>query len=159
MILQTGIPKNEDLKWGSPPARRLRRGPVAVIECFQKIPCDPCFAACPTGAIKEFRNINDLPEIDWEKCTGCGLCIGCCPGLAIFVVDETYSDDKVLIKLPYEFLPVPREGEIVAGVDRSGKVLCDAVVERAVRTKSKTWLISVIFPRKYSKRVRHVKVR
>ena len=83
MIFETGVPTREDIKRVKPPAGKQRKGPVAIIECFQKIPCDPCFAACPVEAISEFDNINDLPEIDWEKCTGCGVCIAFCPGLAI----------------------------------------------------------------------------
>jgi Fe-S-cluster-containing hydrogenase component 2 len=159
MISRTGIPTEKDLKSIEPPSSRMRRGPVAVIECFQRIPCDPCYPACISGAIKTFRNINDLPMIDWEKCTGCGICIADCPGLAIFVVDQNHSRDKALIKLPYELLPVPEEGEVVLGLDRSGKVVCKAVVEKVTKTKSKTWIISVSVPRKYSMRVRHIRTR
>jgi len=66
MLEKTGLPTPKDLAKVSPSKERLSRGPVAIIECFQRIPCDPCYAACKRGAIKEFKDINDLPEIDFE---------------------------------------------------------------------------------------------
>lgn len=66
------------------------------------IPCNPCHNELPTGAVVEFKDINDQPEIDYEKCTGCGMCVAKCPGLACFVIDLTFSEDKALLKLPYE---------------------------------------------------------
>jgi len=36
-----------------------------------------CFRACPFGAIQ--MDENNLPVIDREKCTACGVCVGACP--------------------------------------------------------------------------------
>jgi len=36
-----------------------------------------CFRACPFGAIT--MDGNDLPVIDREKCTACGVCVAACP--------------------------------------------------------------------------------
>ena len=69
----------------SPCEERVTRGGCAILECFQKIPCDPCVDACPHGAITIEGNINDMPVLDFDKCNGCGLCVSKCPGLAIFV--------------------------------------------------------------------------
>ena len=71
-----------------------------------------------TEAIKEFEDINDLPELYDEKCGGCGMCLAKCPGLAIYVVDATYSDTHAMMKIPYELLPLPEEGEMVMGLMR-----------------------------------------
>jgi formate hydrogenlyase subunit 6/NADH:ubiquinone oxidoreductase subunit I len=34
-----------------------------------------------------------VPEVDVEKCTGCGFCIGVCPVKAIDLVDESLIED------------------------------------------------------------------
>ena len=70
---------------GMPSKERLEQGAVAVIECAQEIPCDPCEGACPAGAIHVGELITNLPALAADKCTGCGLCIPVCPGLAIFL--------------------------------------------------------------------------
>jgi len=36
-----------------------------------------CFQACPFGAIS--MNEHNLPVIDREKCTACGVCVAACP--------------------------------------------------------------------------------
>ena len=147
MIKKTGVPTQEDLKRIFPPKARLARGPVTIIECFQRIPCNPCYAACRSGAIQEFKDINNLPKIDFEKCNGCGLCISRCPGLAIFVVDETYSEKEALIKLPFEFLPLPEEGEEVDALNREGEVVGKAKVVRVQNGKyeDRTPVLSILF--------------
>lgn len=128
MLEKTGIPTRKELEEILPSQERLEEGPVAVFECFSEIPCDPCYHSCPVNAVEEFADINDLPEIDHENCTGCGQCIAGCPGLAVFVLDYTYSQDRGLIGLPYEFTPLPKIGEIVKAVDRSGQALEKAEV-------------------------------
>lgn len=148
----TGIPSEELLEKFKPPKERMEKGPVVMIECFEEIPCDPCNKACKFGVIKPFEDINDLPEVDYDKCNGCSICIGYCPGLAIFVLDETYSEDTALVKIPYEFLPLPEEGKIVKGLDRQGEYVADAKVikVRESSRKNKTYIISLEVPKGYS---------
>jgi Fe-S-cluster-containing hydrogenase component 2 len=143
-----------------PDCKRRAAGPVVVIECFQKIPCDPCHEACNQGAIGAFDDINCLPEIDFEKCNGCGRCIPRCPGLAIFVVDETWKDDLALVKLPFEFIPLPCEGQRVYGLARNGVELCEAKVIRVENTKrhDRTPVVWVEVPRTLAMDVRHIRV-
>ncbi|RLF53054.1 MAG: (4Fe-4S)-binding protein, partial [Thermoplasmata archaeon] len=119
-----GIVELEDLRL--PSEEQLKKG-VAIIECIQEIPCNPCVDACPFDAIS-MENINALPIVNYEKCVGCGKCIEVCPGLAIFVVKIV--DEKALISLPYEFLPLPNEGQKVKALNRQGKEICDAVVKK-----------------------------
>lgn len=155
-----GIPTGEDLAKVTPPPERLARGPVAITECFQNIACNPCTQACPRKAISMEPDINALPHVDAEACNGCGTCIARCPGLAIFVVDMTYSEEMALVKLPFEFLPVPQEGQYVCGLDRAGE---EKGWFRVVRTMSggktnMTWVISLAVPKELAMEVRNIRV-
>lgn len=112
---------------GYPSDARIRQGPVAVIECAQYIPCDVCGSVCPQDAI-QVDTICALPELREDRCIGCRLCIPVCPGLAIFVVDSTYSQDEALISFPYELLPIPHQGDHVDATDRTGSPLVKGTV-------------------------------
>ncbi len=160
MLGKTGVPTMEDVKGITPPEDRLNRGPVAVIECFQKIPCNPCYTKCISGAIGKMEDINELPLIDYEKCNGCGVCAVACPGLAIFIVDYNYSENKSLVKLPYEFIPIPVEGQIVKALNREGSVVGEARVVRVQNSKSgnKTALIWLEVDRDMAMEVRNFRM-
>ena len=82
------------------------------------------------GAIRPFEDINHMPEVLPEECTGCALCVPRCPGLAIFVVDFSYSENEALVAIPYEFLPVPAPGDTVAALDREGAWVADVRVQQ-----------------------------
>lgn len=128
--------------------------PVAVIECPEEIPCNPCETACPHGAIQIGKPITRRPELDPARCTGCGLCVAACPGLAIFLVKE--EGDTAEVTFPYEFLPVPRVGDLVTAVNREGQPLAAApvVAVRQVCTSDGTWLITLAVPRALAAEVR-----
>jgi Fe-S-cluster-containing hydrogenase component 2 len=145
----------------SPERERFQRGPVAVIECKEEIPCDPCAHICSRGAIIVGRPITRLPQLDMEKCTGCGLCIPGCPGLAIFVVDKTYSSTEALVQLPYEFTPSPKAGEQVDCLDRQGTKVTDGKVVKITKSRhcDHTIVISVVFDKKYADEVRAISLR
>jgi len=156
MLEKTGVPTKENIESVTPSKERLSKGPVAIIECFQEIPCNPCYTSCKKGAIKELIDINDRPILDPEKCNGCGVCISNCPGLAIFVVDESYSETEALVRIPYEFVPLPKEGSFVTGLDREGKPVCRAKVEKVLNAKAqdRTLVVSLIVPKEFSMTVR-----
>lgn len=158
MLEKTGIPTDDDLKEVIPNKIRLAKGPVVIIECFQKIPCDPCAFSCKLGAIKPFKDINDLPQVNFDKCTGCGICISSCPGLAIFVIDENYSEKETLIKLPYEMLPLPQKGEEVYALDRAGETVGKAKVIKVLKIKNKTNIISISVPKNMAMKIRSIRV-
>ena len=158
MLERTGIPTDDDLEKVIPDKKRLAKGSVVIIECFQRIPCDPCALSCKLGAIKPFKDINDLPQVDFDKCTGCGICISSCPGLAIFVIDMNYSNEKSLIKLPHEMLPLPEKGEDVYALNRAGSILGKAKVVRVLKIKNKTNIISLEVPKSMAMKVRSIKV-
>ncbi len=153
-----GVPTKEELEKIIPPEKVLAKGPRVIVECFQHIPCDPCAAGCPSGAIRPFEDINDLPLVDYSKCIGCGKCIASCPGLAIFVVDINYSATKALIKLPYESIPLPNKGQIICGLDREGQKIANVRVAQVLTTKNKTNIITVIVPRELAMIIRSIRV-
>lgn len=157
MLERTGVPNSNQIENAFPSDERLAKGPVAIIECYQNIPCNPCYTACNRNAIKKFEDINDLPEINHDNCNGCGLCIANCPGLAIMVVDAGYSEEEVLIKIPYEFIPLPQQGNIVKGLDRDGQYVCDVKVVKVINSKAldRTPIVSIAVPREHMKVVRN----
>jgi len=143
---------------GVPSEERLGKGPVAVVECNQEIPCNPCQAACPRQAIR-VDELTSVPVLDEEKCNGCGSCVAPCPGLAIFVVDMTYSDSEALVTMPYEFLPYPEERETVDALDRSGRRICEGTIEkvRASKKNDRTAVVSVVVPKAYGMEARAIR--
>jgi len=149
---KTGVLSLKDLRL--PNEKQLEKG-VAIIECVQHIPCNPCVDACPFDAIS-MKDINDLPVVDFDKCVGCGQCISVCPGLAIFVVKHI-MDGKALISIPYEFLPVPSVNDKVEALDREGRFVDTVVVKKVVK-KGKTWVITVLANVEDAMNIRNIRV-
>jgi Fe-S-cluster-containing hydrogenase component 2 len=146
-----GIVELEELKL--PTEEHLCKG-VAVIECVQRIPCNPCVDACPVQAIS-MDTINDTPAIDYERCTGCGTCVAVCPGLAIFLV--RVRGDRARVSIPYEFFPLPEKGQTVAALDREGRAVCKATVIRVL--KGATPVVTLDVPSEHALVVRHFEVK
>ena len=151
MFEKTGVASREMVMTKFPSMERIDKGPVAVVECYQKIPCNPCQTACPAGAIQIGNDINGIPRRDETRCTGCGLCVAKCPGLAIMIVDGSKSADTVEFRIPYEFLPLPEAGETVVGLDRAGQPICEARVVRVMNPPAfdRTPVVTLEVDRRY----------
>lgn len=151
MLETTGVATPHQVKEVFPSIERINSGPVAVIECYQEIPCNPCFKSCRFGAISNLTKINTIPEVIEDKCTGCGVCVFNCPGLAIMIVDGSYSEDHILFKIPYEFTPLPEVGQVVNGLNRKGEYITDVKVVKVQNAKAmdRTPIIHVLVDRKY----------
>ena len=158
MLEKTGVPSASQIDGIFPSEERLSKGPVAVFECFQSIPCNPCAMSCPRGAVLPFADINDLPEIDENKCNGCGLCIMKCPGLAVMAVDTTKDDKQAIMKLPYEFSPLPEKGQIITALDRTGEPVGEAEVIQIVQPANKTTVVVISVDKSLLKTVRNIRV-
>lgn len=136
-----------------------KKGGYVIIECPKRIPCNPCATSCPTGAVLPFEDINDTPKIDYAKCTGCGICVSRCPGLACFVIDMTYAPDKAVIKLPYELTPKPEKSEKVMCLSRTGEEIAEGeVIAVTEPSQDRTFVVSVMIPKELADSVRAIKV-
>jgi Fe-S-cluster-containing hydrogenase component 2 len=148
---KTGILSLSDLQ--RPTKKQLEKG-VAILECVQEIPCNPCVASCPVHAIS-MKDINAPPVNDFEKCIGCTKCVGVCPGLAIFVVK--IKDQKAWVTLPYEFVPVPKVGDVVQALDRTGAARSKSVVKKVMK-QGKTMVITIEIDPTLAMDIRNIKV-
>ncbi|MBS4015560.1 MAG: 4Fe-4S ferredoxin [Candidatus Latescibacteria bacterium] len=158
---KTGYLTETDLKKAKllPSQARFNKGPVVIVECVENIPCNPCVAACPKKAITIPGAITNIPQVDFNICNGCSLCIAKCPGLAIFVVHKNYREKQAAISLPYEFSPKPDKGKTVQALDRQGKFVCLARVEKVLDAKAldRCAVVTITVPKKYYNKVRSVK--
>ncbi|MDD4000615.1 MAG: 4Fe-4S binding protein [Bacilli bacterium] len=126
MIEKTGCASIEQIKSCFP--QTLSRNGKAIIECYEEIPCNPCSTSCPFGAITIAPNLNQRPKLNLDRCTGCGICVYSCPGLAIMVAG--FDGKNLSFKIPYEFSPLPKAGEMWSAVDRTGKIIGEAEIQK-----------------------------
>jgi Fe-S-cluster-containing hydrogenase component 2 len=148
---KTGILSTNDLR--VPSQKQLEKG-VAILECIQEIPCNPCVDSCPVHAIS-MKDINAPPVNDFKKCIGCTKCVGICPGLAIFVVKV--KDKKAWVTLPYEFVPVPKAEDIVQALDRAGTPRGKAIVKKVIK-QGKTMVVTIEIDSSLAMDIRNIKV-
>ncbi len=145
MLEKTGVPGKEQIRKSFPDKALLVR-PKAILECYEDIPCNPCSTSCPFDAIEIGAKINQQPVLKVDLCTGCALCVPSCPGIAIMTAQ--IKDHKAVFKIPYEFLPLPKKGEVWKGLDRFGQALCEATIEHVLLAKpqDRTAVVTVSVP-------------
>jgi len=162
MAVFDGVLSLEELRGspGWPGEEHIEGKKVAVLECVQDIPCNPCEAACPVQAIAIGSPITNLPAIDGERCTGCTICVAICPGLACFVIEKNHSAELATVALPYEQLPLPTVGNRVRALDRGGRELCPAEVLKLRKTKAfdQTAVVTIAVPKRFVHEVRSIEV-
>lgn len=158
MLIKEGFLDVEEIKDipGFPGDEILSQKKCVVIECSQNIPCNPCEAACPKGAITVGEPITNLPVVDKEKCIGCGLCVAECPGQAIFLVDQSDAEFDT-VTMPYEYFPLPEKEQEVYCLSRNGQFLVMGMVIRVVMTPAndRTAVVEVKVPKGYGMEVRN----
>ncbi len=125
--LQRGYNTREELEELDvlPPEEIVKKKRVAIIECTEEVPCNPCAFVCRVDAIEK-EGLSTLAVVDWEKCSGCTLCVAVCPGLSIFL--QQIKDGKGYVTMPYELLPEPKVGAKALLMDRSGKVVGEGTI-------------------------------
>ncbi len=139
-----------------PSKERMEKGPVVIIECDEDIPCDPCVESCKIKAIIK-ESLTAPPIVDYEKCTGCALCVAFCPGLAIFVVDNS-QEDKAQVYIPYEMLPAPQKGDKGDALDRSGKRIGSAEVAKVRKGNRGTTVLGILVEKDLVMNVRSIRI-
>jgi len=102
-------------------------------------------------------NISARPNFDDSKCNGCAVCVTRCPGLAIFIVDFSYSESEAILKIPYEFRPLPEAGQEVDALDRAGKAAGTARVLRVQQQSNKTTVLWLAVPKNIALDVRNIR--
>ena len=159
----TGYLSEEELKGGPgiPSETRRRKGPVVAIECLEDIPCNPCESSCSVDAIHVGEDITNLPRLDEDKCVACQTCVYICPGQAIFMIDESLTDGKSTVMMPYEYRPLPQKEDIVTALDRAGRELGDAKVVRVRQTNrmDQTATVTIEVPRDWSMLARAIRLK
>ena len=157
-IIYDGYPSMDEIKEanGWPDEERFAKGPVAVVECVQQIPCNPCESACPLHAIHIGEPITNTPQVDREKCIGCGMCVAACPGLAIFLVDKSYSETEATVSFPFEYDPLPEEGAEIGALSRAGEYVCKGRVIMVKKKKNNdhTPVVTIAIPKEHADTVR-----
>ncbi len=154
---QDGILEPRQIDASVPATERLGRGPVAIIECVENIPCNPCVDACQKGAIRIEGDMNGTPSVDFDICDGCMLCVSACPGLAIFVVNKGLPGGVAEVSLPYEYTPLPSVGDTVVTLSREGAVLGEGTIQRVLSSKAldRTPIVTLSVPADHAMDVRH----
>ncbi|PKM51283.1 MAG: pyridine nucleotide-disulfide oxidoreductase [Firmicutes bacterium HGW-Firmicutes-7] len=157
-LLKRGYLTEEEVE--SYPGVKSKKGIHPVIECSQNIPCNPCQDACSKKCILIGEKITSLPVVDKEAtCTGCGMCVAACSGQSIFLVDESQEEGYTYITIPYEFLPLPKKGDIGLALNRSGSEVGQAEVVKVKTAKAydHTHLLTIKVPTELGLKVRFFK--
>jgi Fe-S-cluster-containing hydrogenase component 2/bacterioferritin-associated ferredoxin len=140
---------------------KAEKGPVAVVDCREEIPCNPCEDACVRGAIVVGEDICATPRFDASDCNGCGRCVAICPGMAVFMLDRSSKDGNARVTLPYEMCGEMTLGEDALAVDEEGKALGRGKIVSVKRMgkADRTVLVTLEVPEEWSLKVRGVRDR
>ena len=74
------------------------------------------------------------------------------------MLNLAYSASEATLDFPYEFLPLPAEGDTVRAVNRAGAPVCEAAVLSVRRPKENdgTCVIRISFPAEYAGEVKSI---
>jgi len=127
-----------------PPDELLKSKRLAVIECIEDIPCNPCEEACRFKGIHK-ETFTKPGQVDWENCNGCAACLLACPGLSVFLME--IRNGKGYVTLPYEIMPTPEIGNNAELMNRAGEVIGQgkivAPTYKALGDATPRWVVTV----------------
>ena len=77
------------------------------------------------------------------------------------MVDESLSNGKATLMMPYEYRPLPEKGDLVTALDRAGQALGDAQVVAVRQTKrmDQTATVTIELPKEWSMQVRAIRLK
>ena len=77
------------------------------------------------------------------------------------MVDKTYSETHAIVRIPYEFVPVPEKGQFVSCLDRAGKEQGSFEVVKVISggAKNKTTTLWLAVPQDLAMEIRSVAIR
>ena len=81
-----------------------------------------------------------------------------CPGLAVMAVDASKDDKKAIMKLPYEFVPMPEKGQTITVLDRAGEPVGSAEVVHVMQSANKTTVVHISVDKSLLKIARNIRV-
>lgn len=86
--------------------------------------------------------------------------MGYCPGLAIFIIDEAYSKTEAIIRIPWEFLPLPAKGSQVVGLNREGQEITQVTIKKVQPSprKNEAHILWLVVPKEFAHEVRSIVV-
>ena len=84
------------------------------------------------------------------------MCVAACPGLAIFLVDKSYSETEATVSFPFEYDPLPEPGAEVDALSRGGEYVCKGHVVKVMNPKKNdhTPVVTLAIPKEYADTVR-----
>ena len=118
------------------PEKERFNKPFVLIDCLYGFACNPCAFACQYEAITKSSS-STVPQIDFDKCTGCMQCVSLCPGLAIFGYDVV----KQLIYLPVEF-DMEADKDVYL-VDNRANIIGEGHILKVLRKKNLTHVVRI----------------
>lgn len=156
------MPANEEGKGTDSPRneawQQALNGPVAVVDCREEIPCNPCEEACRKGAITIGDDICATPLYRPEDCDGCAKCVSLCPGMAVFILDRSAGGDGARLTVPYEMRDELKAGDEAWALDGEGNSLGKVKILNVTggAKKGQTRLVKMEVPEEWALKVRGV---
>jgi len=156
--------KSKPGKTGAERIPDKEEGVFPVFHCSQDIPCNPCISVCRQKAISVGDDIRNTPQYlgfeSGKPCTGCGLCVAVCPGLAITVVDYRKDPDLPTVTIAHEFaLETVGKGDRIEVFDTVGRPLGMGTVSKVILVKkNKTLQVKLEVPKDIARLVAGIRV-
>ena len=84
------------------------------------------------------------------------MCVAACPGLAIFLVDKSYSETEATVSFPFEYDPLPEAGAEIDALSRAGEYVCKGRVIKVMNPKKNdhTPVVTIAIPKEHADTVR-----
>ena len=112
-----------------------------------------------TWVEKELSYSSSICQFTGRKRPACAKCVAACPGLAVFLINPAFGPEEGTVSIPYEFLPLPDEGQRVRALDRDGQDVGEGRILKVRKPKAfdGTPVVTVGVPKALLSTVRHIR--